>query len=44
MSLEDFKILKVLGRGASAKVLLVRRKGEHAADNGELYAMKVTAL
>eukprot|EP00741_Cyanophora_paradoxa_P022195 tig00021435_g21425.t1 len=34
--LEDFEILKVLGRGSFAKVLLVRKR-----DTKELYAMKV---
>jgi len=33
--LDDFTILKVLGRGSFGKVMLVRKK-----DNGQLYAMK----
>ena len=35
ISPEDFKILKVVGRGSFAKVYMVRKK-----DNGKVYAMK----
>lgn len=35
-TIKDFAIIKVLGEGAFAKVLLVRQR-----DNGKLYAMKV---
>mmetsp|Transcript_6961 Transcript_6961/g.10978 ORF Transcript_6961/g.10978 Transcript_6961/m.10978 type:complete len:530 (+) Transcript_6961:66-1655(+) len=36
VSLEDFELLKVLGKGSFAKVMLVRKR-----DTGELFAMKV---
>jgi len=36
VSLADFDLLKVLGRGSFGKVMLVRKK-----DNGEIFAMKV---
>ena len=35
ITIEDFKILKVLGRGAFGKVMLVQKK-----DNKELFALK----
>ena len=36
ISLEDFELLKVIGRGAFGKVMQVRKK-----DSGKIYAMKV---
>ena len=36
ISNEDFKRIKVIGRGGFSKVLLVRKK-----DSGRLYAMKI---
>jgi serum/glucocorticoid-regulated kinase 2 len=36
LSIEDFTLLKVLGRGAFGKVMLVRKK-----DSGKVYAMKI---
>ena len=36
ISLEDFELTQVIGKGSFGKVLLVRKK-----DNGKLYAMKV---
>merc|ERR1711988_1747722 len=38
VGLEDFDLLKVLGKGGFGKVMLVRKKGD---TNGALYAMKV---
>lgn len=39
LTIEDFDLLKVVGRGAFGKVLLVRKKdGKHA---GAIYAMKI---
>ncbi|TMW65952.1 hypothetical protein Poli38472_003717 [Pythium oligandrum] len=39
MGIEDFDLMKVVGRGAFGKVLLVRKKeGKHA---GNIYAMKI---
>lgn len=39
VSMDDFKLLKVLGTGAYGKVFLVRKLG--GVDNNKLYAMKV---
>lgn len=36
ISLDDFKLLKVIGRGSFGKVYLVRKK-----DDGKPYAMKI---
>ena len=36
ISMDDFELLKVIGRGAFAKVLLVRK-----TNNGKFYAMKI---
>ncbi|TYZ61032.1 hypothetical protein PybrP1_012121 [[Pythium] brassicae (nom. inval.)] len=39
LTIEDFDLLKVVGRGAFGKVLLVRKKeGKHS---GQIYAMKI---
>mmetsp|Transcript_1258 Transcript_1258/g.3937 ORF Transcript_1258/g.3937 Transcript_1258/m.3937 type:complete len:390 (-) Transcript_1258:150-1319(-) len=38
LSVEDFQLLKVLGRGSFGKVMLCRKKDE--GSNGPLYAMK----
>ena len=38
VSLDDFSLLKVIGKGSFGKVMLVRKK-----DSGVLYAMKVLA-
>jgi serine/threonine protein kinase len=39
VSMENFALIKVLGKGAYGKVFLVKKVGGH--DNGRLYAMKV---
>ena len=36
ISIEDFTLITVLGKGSYAKVVLVRKK-----DNNKIYAMKV---
>jgi serum/glucocorticoid-regulated kinase 2 len=36
ISIEDFTLITVLGKGSYAKVILVRKK-----DNNKIYAMKV---
>ena len=36
ISIDDFTLLSVIGKGSYAKVVLVRKK-----DNGELFAMKI---
>jgi len=36
ISKDDFKIIKVIGRGTFGKVFMVKKK-----DNSEIYAMKV---
>lgn len=36
ISLDDFKIIKVIGRGTFGKVFMVKKK-----DNGKVFAMKV---
>ncbi|TMW65348.1 hypothetical protein Poli38472_007990 [Pythium oligandrum] len=38
VSLSDFEIIKLIGRGACGRVKLVRKK--HGSDEGSLYAMK----
>ncbi len=37
MTLDNFTMLSVIGKGSYAKVLLVRKKGE----DGTVYAMKI---
>lgn len=37
MTLDNFTMLSVIGKGSYAKVLLVRKKGE----DGRVYAMKI---
>ncbi|KAJ0391325.1 hypothetical protein P43SY_012130 [Pythium insidiosum] len=39
MSIEDFDLMKVVGRGAFGKVLLVRKK--EGKNSGHIYAMKI---
>jgi ribosomal protein S6 kinase alpha-5 len=39
VSMENFALIRVLGKGAYGKVFLVRKVGDR--DNGKLYAMKV---
>ena len=43
ISLEDFELLKVIGRGSYAKVFLAEYRPRHSASNqtGRFYAMKV---
>ena len=36
--LEDFELMKVIGRGSFGKVMMVRKKGDK---NGKVYAMKI---
>jgi ribosomal protein S6 kinase alpha-5 len=39
VSMENFALIRVLGKGAYGKVFLVKKIG--GADNGQFYAMKV---
>ena len=41
LTVDDFELIKVLGKGSFGKVMLCRKKDE--GKNGPLYAMKVCA-
>ena len=41
VSIDDFDIIKVIGRGTFGKVYLVKKKPSGGEDDGQVYAMKV---
>ena len=41
LNVQDFDLLKVVGKGAFGKVMLVRKKKGTGEGSGQIYAMKV---
>ena len=41
LTLEDFAVLRVIGKGSFGKVFLVERKDKAEGSTGAVYAMKV---